>query len=434
MLCALMLCCARERKTRAKVLLDDDIALIPTRGASIASGVANLSNTNVGVAVLAMPAAVAKVGLLGGIGMILLAGAVATFSALLLAECVAAVGRPATFAKVTNAAGGGVGRFLTDCAIVVGGAGSSIGYLIVVGDLLPQLWSGVGRTASILAALGVIVPLMYLRRIDSLRYGSYLVLCCAASVLAMVVQQATVPRAPGELPARCLGGDVEWTRPPSWQLLSAFATICFGFAWHPQVVPVLSELERPTRRRALATMLSAWAVVTTIFLTIALGGYLTFGGNVRGDLLVCYPPTRAVGWTRVAFVYIVLFSYPVVSYPVPAALDSLLCALTCSPYVPALKDPATAPTFVSPVAEPRHALLIAAYVAATVAVALTTDDLGLVVSGAGAICATLVVFVIPAAAYGRLVTNAPPCARLVALTLTLVGAALLPMLVWAVVE
>ena len=145
------------------------------QGASLASGIATLSNTNVGVAVLALPAAFANAGGIGGVLMLLAAGAAAIFSARLLSDCVDVVGRPATLASVAKAALGPC-SIISDLAIIVGASGCAIGYLIVVGDTVPRV---VGFTFGIynssiyiLLSMLIVVPLAHLRRIDSLKYAS----------------------------------------------------------------------------------------------------------------------------------------------------------------------------------------------------------------------------------------------------------------------
>ena len=57
-----------------------------------------------GVGMLALPSAMADAGAVGGVGLLLLSAAIATFGSHLLAECVEAVGRPATMSKVTRSA------------------------------------------------------------------------------------------------------------------------------------------------------------------------------------------------------------------------------------------------------------------------------------------------------------------------------------------
>ena len=61
---------------------------------------------------------------------------------------------------------------------------------------------------------------------------------------------------------------------------------------------------------------------------LASAGYYTFGDAVCSDLLLSYPETPLLSLARLALTYVVLLSYPVVSYPVPYCCDSLLHLLS----------------------------------------------------------------------------------------------------------
>ena len=97
------------------------------------------TNTNMGVGMLALPAAMSNAGLLGGSALLLMSMAIAAFGSHLLAECVAVVGRPASLSTITSKALGSPGIILTDAAVIVISTSCAIGYLIVVGDMLPEV-------------------------------------------------------------------------------------------------------------------------------------------------------------------------------------------------------------------------------------------------------------------------------------------------------
>ena len=159
-----------------------------------------------GVGMLALPRAMASAGFFGGTALLLLSAVLSTFSSHLLAECVDGVGRPAALSRVTARALGRPGVVLTEAAVVIVGTSAAIGYLIVVGDMLPEVkrWvvgaadpgsSGVwdSRELWICAALPVIVPLGYLRRLDSLRFASFLVVLAVLLIVVTVVLFAAEP-------------------------------------------------------------------------------------------------------------------------------------------------------------------------------------------------------------------------------------------------
>ena len=57
-------------------------------GATLASSIANLTNTNVGVGMLAMPAALASAGWVGGLSLLAFAALASAFASSLLVDCV----------------------------------------------------------------------------------------------------------------------------------------------------------------------------------------------------------------------------------------------------------------------------------------------------------------------------------------------------------
>lgn len=458
-------------------------------GSSILSCVANLANTNMGVGMLALPSAMADAGMAGGVALILLSAAIATFGSALIADCVDAVGRPATMSKVTcNAMAllprplGVAGIVLVDVAVVVIATSCAIGYLIVVGDTMPEIkdWFGgvydsvdsdaeaaaigVGATPPqqhsafdsrefwILAVLPVIVPLAYLRRIDSLRFASYLVVGCVGLILLTVALFATQPTplfdpcaGSGELGGqrrRLSGchGPVVPLRDPQ-HLLTALPTFLFAYAAQINVPAIMSELRQPTPARVRAVLLGGVGLTTTCYLVVAGGGYYTYGAYVTGDLLLAYPSAAIVA--RLALIFVVVFSHPVVSFPVAACISnscSLIAgcchgkgpqevsATLSSP--PPTDDGAASSRFVN---EPMHATVIALYLLGTTIVALSVSDLGLVIALAGAVSATIAVFIAPGACFVAL-HRAQGCGlkRVLAATLGVTGVVLMPLLAFLV--
>lgn len=312
-----------------------------------------------GVGMLALPSAMASAGIVGGTAMLCVAAVIATFGSHLLAECVDRVGRPATLSNLTERALGRFGIVLVDLSAVIIGTSCAIGYLIVVGDTLPEIreWLLVdaddasifaAREFWILAACPIIAPLAFLRRIDSLRFASLVVVGCVAIIIVTVILFAVEPSAlfdpcadfaepaarafasshssaPAESVA-CrgevrLGGDGPRT-------LGALPTCLFAFAAQINVPSIASELRDPTPRRVLATLVGGTCLTVFGYLVVAIGGYATYGSRVTGDLLISYP--RAAVIARVALVFVVILSHPVVSYPVSGCISNSASILSAA--------------------------------------------------------------------------------------------------------
>ena len=170
--------------------------------ASWLSSTINLVNTIVGAGVLAMPFAMSHTGIVLGIVVILWAGATAGFGLYLQARCASYLERgSASFfalSQITypNAA------VIFDAAIALKCFGVGVSYLIIIGDLMPGVVRGLSDedslkpflvdrhfwvtafmyehpsrlkkqpTDQILMCRLIIIPLSFLRRLDSLKYTS----------------------------------------------------------------------------------------------------------------------------------------------------------------------------------------------------------------------------------------------------------------------
>ena len=104
----------------------------------------NLTNSNVGVGMLAMPSAMAHAGIIGGCSAWAFAMAASALSSHLLSECVAALGFHATVSQIAEAGLGLVGKTAVESLIIFGIAGASIGYLVVIGDTMPGVAASLG--------------------------------------------------------------------------------------------------------------------------------------------------------------------------------------------------------------------------------------------------------------------------------------------------
>ena len=302
-------------------------------GATVVACIANLANTNMGVGMLALPAAMSNAGFLGGTVLLLFSASVAAFASHLLAECVNTVGRPATLSTVTARALGVKGILLTDAAVVIIGTSCAIGYLIVVGDMLPEIarWMvggggadpAHGHNASrelwILAAVPIVGPLAFLRRLESLGSASTFVVVCVGAIIITVLVYAvglapstdpcvaalhsalapnlsgvamgaangsglTMGAMMGACPARAEPSVVP-LRDAS-HTLSSLPTFLFAFAAQINVPSIVSELRQPTPSRVSRVLFGGMGLTAAAYFLVAIAAYSTYGVAVSPDVLV----------------------------------------------------------------------------------------------------------------------------------------------------
>ena len=209
-------------------------------------------------------------------------------------------------------------------------------YLIVVGDSMPKALEAFGADGLLTrrhfwsaAAALLVSPLVFQRRVDSLRFASVVAIACIAAVVILVVLFAFDPSplfnpcpatllttlhayAPNPHPhphpntydASLLTGDarrlagapplppatpapVPCREPASLysgslpSLLHAVPIFVFAYTCHQNIISITNELHDPTRRRAGITIVSAIGLALLLYIIMAICGYETFGASVH---------------------------------------------------------------------------------------------------------------------------------------------------------
>lgn len=173
------------------------------RGAPVYVGTFVLANTVLGAGMLALPYAMAGCGYVGGVIFIVLFASSATLGLHLLSEAANAVGRPATFHKVANAAIPGFGM-LFDAAIAIKCFGVATSYLVVVKQNVPEALEAFHVPSTsifhekwlwVLIAVCFVTPLSFLREISRLRFTAALSLLCVILIITVACLFAVAPTA-----------------------------------------------------------------------------------------------------------------------------------------------------------------------------------------------------------------------------------------------
>ncbi|KAL3493243.1 transmembrane amino acid transporter protein-domain-containing protein [Aspergillus germanicus] len=298
--------------------------------ASWLSCVINLVNTIVGAGVLAMPLAISHMGIALGTFVILWSGVAAGFGLYLQSRCAQYLDRGnASFFALSqmtypNAA------VIFDAAIAIKCFGVGVSYLIIIGDLMPGVVQGfvggepafdflVDRHFWVTAFMLIIIPLSYLRRLDSLKYTSVAALVSMAYLVVLVVYHFII-------------GDTKADRGPirviHWAgavpTLSSFPVIVFAFTCHQNMFSILNEIQNNSHFRTTAVVFASIGSSATTYILVAITGYLSFGNSVGGNIVGMYPPGLWATIGRAAIVILVMFSYPLQCHPCRASVDAVL--------------------------------------------------------------------------------------------------------------
>ncbi|KAL1667106.1 transmembrane amino acid transporter protein-domain-containing protein [Schizophyllum commune] len=409
--------------------------------ATLVSCVSNLSNTIIGSGMLTFPLAMASAGIIPGIITCIFSGSVAAFGLYLLSLCATKTPhRRSSFFAVAQMTFPRAAVFF-DAAIAIKCFGVSVSYLIIVKGLMPKvvaslyhdisdteppLWALSGRNWITLFMI-VLVPLAFLRHLDSLRHTSYIALFSVAYLVVIVITVYFKPLE--DMPPKGEVSLIHFT--PSF--VSTFPVQVFAFTCAQNLFPLYNELTTNSQPRMNIVVGSSIGAAVLTYEIIAIFGYLTFGSNVGANIIAMYPSTSlfvAVG--QLAIVIMVLFSYPLQVHPCRNCLDKVFHAGEHAP-VKAVgeegdgdgdgeEDPDHAGGEMTPL---KHAVLTTGIIASGFVIAYAVDDLQMVLSFVGSTGSTTISFILPGLFYWKISRNdedANPTLRLGSLLLAIYGA------------
>ncbi|KAI9893494.1 MAG: hypothetical protein M1814_006791 [Vezdaea aestivalis] len=401
--------------------------------ASWLSSVINLLNTIVGAGVLAMPLAMSHMGMLLGIIVVLWSGLTAAFGLYLQTRCARYLDRGASsffaLSQLTypNAA------VVFDAAIAIKCFGVGISYLIIIGDLMPGVVLGftdkvnmgfwVDRQFWVTAFMLVVIPLSFLRRLDSLKYTSMIALTSIGYLVILVL--AHFLRGDNMAPRKDIRV-IHWGG--ALPALSSFPVIVFAYTCHQNMFSVLNEIADNSPRKTTSVVTSSIGTAAVIYLVVALTGYRSFGNKVTGNIMEMYALPTASTIGKAAIILLVTFSYPLQVHPCRASIDAVLRwrpSLSKSQYAhlpttntsaaPTSRPTSPAPLLpqpqkhhphsasrAEPMSETRFALITTLVLVASYAVAMTVTSLEKVLAYVGSTGSTSISFILPGLFYWKI--------------------------------
>lgn len=165
----------------------------------------------------------------------------------------------------------------------------------------------------------IVIPLSFLRRLDSLKYTSVIALFSIAYLVILVV-------------AHFLKGDTiadrgnvrvfEWAGPVS--ALAAFPVIVFAYTCHQNMFSILNEIADNSHFQTTTVIFASIGGACGLYILTGITGYLSYGDNIHGNIVSMYPTAAASTIGRLAIVILVMFSYPLQIHPCRASIDACL--------------------------------------------------------------------------------------------------------------
>jgi len=373
----------------------------------------------------------ASAGIIPGIITCVFSGSVAAFGLYLLTLCATyPQHRRASFFAVSELTFPRAAVFF-DAAIAIKCFGVSISYLIIVKGLMPKVvrsfyhvltsestdpppWTLNGAVWLTLFTV-FLIPLAFLRRIDSLRHTSYVALFAVAYLLVIVIYCYFWPLA-GIPPS----GEVHLIHfTPTF--VSTFPIQVFAFTCAQNIFPLYNEVKTNSQKRMNIIIGSSIGSAIVTYEIIGIFGYLTFGSKVGANIIGMYPSTSLfIACGQLAIVVLVLFSYPLQVHPCRNCLDKVFHWGHVQATAPVKTDDdeeendeeimvavnrdAEMTTF-------KHTMLTSAIVTGGFTIAYLVDDLQMVLSFVGSTGSTTISFILPGLLYWKLTRDDPSKSR-----------------------
>uniref|UniRef100_A0AAR2JEP6 Amino acid transporter transmembrane domain-containing protein n=1 Tax=Pygocentrus nattereri TaxID=42514 RepID=A0AAR2JEP6_PYGNA len=333
---------------------------------SFGMSVFNLSNAIMGSGILGLAYAMSNTGIVLFLTLLIFIAILTAYSIHLLLKSAGVVGIRA-YEQLGFRAFGQTGKIIAACIITVHNIGAMSSYLFIVKIELPFVIEGLlghkssgewylnGNYLIIIVSLGVILPLALMRQLGYLGYTSGFSLSCMVFFLISVIYKKFVMECPvysdnstqTSISAvyssdndTCTAKLVTLT--PQVKHGASFAPlqICltllslaaytipilaFAFVCHPEVLPIYTELKKPTKKRMQNVANISIMAMFVMYLLTAIFGYLTFYGNVEGELLKNYSTADTLMLcVRLAVLVAVTLTVPVVLFPIRRAVLQLL--------------------------------------------------------------------------------------------------------------
>lgn len=174
---------------------------------SISGAVFNISTTMIGAGIMSVPATMKVLGIVPGFAVIVLVALITDVTVEFMLRYTNS-GKSTTYAGMMGESFGSIGSLAVKLCVLVTNFGILIIYLIILGDVLCgsqsngtthlgvlQEWFGMNWWTSraftlLIVALFIMLPLVMLRRVDSLRYSSAISILLALVFIAICSSMA----------------------------------------------------------------------------------------------------------------------------------------------------------------------------------------------------------------------------------------------------
>lgn len=159
--------------------------------------------------------------------------------------------------------------------------------------------------------------LAFLRKLDSLKFTSYIALVAVANLVFVVIYKSIDKSG---LPPR---GPIDIINiGPAY--IASLPVQIFAFTCAQNIFAVFNELRQNTQPRLNLVIGSSIGTATVSYEILGVLGYLTLGAGVGGNIMESYPKGLMVSVAQTGIIIMTLLSYPLQLHPARASLDKVI--------------------------------------------------------------------------------------------------------------
>ncbi|XP_022941844.1 amino acid transporter AVT6C [Cucurbita moschata] len=314
------------------------------RTASVSGAVFNVSTSIIGAGIMSIPFALKILGIIPALLLIAFVAFLTDISVEILVRFTH-YGNSTTYAGVMKESFGSIGSIATQVCVMITNLGGLIIYQIIIGDVLSgnkegekmhlgvlQEWFGDqwwnAREFSILfTAVFILLPLVLFRRVDSLRFSSFISVVLAVVFVGISSVMAIMAIVHGKTKSARLIPKLD-KNTSVFDLFTAVPVIVTAFTFHFNVHPISSELAKPSNM--IIAVRIALVLCAVIYFAIGIFGYLLFGESLMSDILMNFDESGDAGGAvlndvvRLSYAVHLMLVFPLQNFPLRLNINEFL--------------------------------------------------------------------------------------------------------------
>jgi amino acid permease len=252
-------------------------------------------------------------GIMLGVVLIIWSGLTAAFGLYLQTKCARYLERGTSSFFALSQITYPSAAVIFDMAIAVKCFGVGVSYMIIIGDLMPGVVLGfnshaddlpylVDRAFWITAFMLLVIPLSFLRRLDSLKYTSLIALVSIGYLIILVIYHFATDAHADPRDIRV----IKWESAVA--TLSTVPVVVFAYTCHQnvsvevslsggpradmfQMFSIMNEIKDNRPSSMMGVIGASIGSAASIYILVSITGYLTFGNSVVGNIVsMCKRP------------------------------------------------------------------------------------------------------------------------------------------------